>query len=153
MTGERAFTATEFALSMGLVLLPVTLIVLSLPTWLEYRSFASTAAQEAAREAVLADTPGAATTAGRTIIDRIAANLGVDPQDVSICFTVHDTGTAAAGGCRTGVAGLPRGGAVTARVSVRMPALSFPVLGTTFEAFTYGASHTERVDDYRSFPS
>lgn len=143
---ERGGVPVEFAAAAGLLLLPIAILVLSLPAWLELRTIASVAAQEAAREVVLADTPGTATVAGRAMVATIAQNHGLEPGALSLCYSAAEGGA-----CRPMVVSLTRGEAVTARVSVDLPALNFPLLGSTLRAIPYTASHTEYVDRYRSF--
>lgn len=87
-----------------------------------------------ARTAVLADSWDEATAAGEDAVARSGANYGLPAGDL----TVEWEGT------------LARGGTVTARVTVRMPALVVPGLGR-IGAWLWTASHSELVDRYRSF--
>lgn len=144
-SGEGGGVPVEFAAAAGVLLLPIAILVLSLPTWLELRTVASVAAQEAAREAVLADTADAATVAGRAMVATIAVNHGLDRGALALCYAADGDP------CAERVASLERGDAVTTRVTVDLPALNFPLLGAALHAVPYTASHTEHVDRYRSF--
>lgn len=125
----------EFALGVGVLVLPVALLVLTLPQWAERQSAARLAAREAARAVVLADTGPAGVAAGHDAAARVAANHGIDPSDFTVAFT----------------GAVVRGEAVTASVTARFPATAFPGLADV-AAFTWTATHTEQVDHYRSLP-
>lgn len=135
LVGERGQVPIELALAMGLLIFPITILVVSLPVWIERQSAARVAAQEAAREVVLADTWTEGTNSGAAVAQRVAANHGMSPGDVSVGFQGR----------------LERGVDVTAQVTVRMPALVLPGIGSVGE-WSWTVSHTEQVDLYRSFP-
>jgi len=135
--GEVGFVATELAAGVALLVLPVALLVLSLPGWVERQSTARLAAREVARAATLAGVcdPGLA----QAIAADIAASFGVPATDVRAALD-----------CEAGAA-LPRDGALTARVTIRMPALEIPVLGGV-AAWEWTVAHVEPVDPYGSRP-
>lgn len=130
---ERGGAAVELGLALGLLLLPVGLLVAVLPAWPERQTVARAAATEAARTAVLADSWEEGTAAGEAAVVQAAANQGLGPGDVAVTWS----------------GALGRGADVTARVTVRMPAVRIPGLAT-LASWSWSASHTERVDDYRS---
>lgn len=107
------------------------------------------AAQEAARAAVLAPDPAAAAADGAALVATVAANHGVPADDVGICWAVHGAGSPPPP-C-TGLVALDRGGAVTARVTVELPAIALPGLDVTLGSVARTVVHTELVDRYRSF--
>lgn len=123
----------EWPLAVFLLLVPIAAMVMLLPKWSERQTLARDAAATAARIAVLEADPGKAMRAGEDAVAQTATNFDVDRNDLSIEWSGD----------------LSRGGAVTATVSVRMPAVVFPGLGTV-DAWSWSSSHTERVDDYRS---
>lgn len=125
----------EFALGIGVLVLPVALLVVLLPTWVERQSAARLAAREAARAVVLADAMDAGVAAGEDAVARIAANHGIDPDDFAVTFA----------------GSLARGDTVTATLAARFPATVFPGVGEA-AGFTWTVTHTEHVDRYRSFP-
>lgn len=133
--GQVGGVPVEFALGVGVLVLPVALLVLLLPTWVERQSAGRVAVREAARTVVLADTMADGVRAGEEAVARVAANHGIDPADFSVTFA----------------GSLDRGSAVTATLDVRFPATGFPGLGEV-GAFTRRLTHTELVDTYRSFP-
>lgn len=151
MTSDDGYVPIELALGAGLLVLPVAILALSFPTWVERRSMAEVAAQEAARVVVLAPDATAGVLAGEELVARVAGNHDVPATDVSVCWSVHAADAPPPGPC-TGLDALPRGAAVSAHVTVAMPALSFPGLGTHLDAFEHTVVHTEHVDRYRSFP-
>jgi hypothetical protein len=132
---EQGSVAVELSLGIGLLVLPMALLVLLLPTWLERQSMARVAAQEAARSVAVAADPQQASAIASEVVTRIAVNHGL-PADA---ITVRISG------------GLGRGQVVTATVTVDMPATSFPGL-TEVGGFTYTTAHREVIDPYRSLP-
>lgn len=133
---QRGSVAIELALGAGLLLIPVAMLVLTVPTWSERQATARAIVREISRSAAIAGTcdPGAANAIARSM----AANLGLDPADVRAELDC--------------VAGrlLPRGGRITAGVTVRMPAARIPGV-TDVAAWSWTVRHTEPVDPYRSF--
>ena len=132
---EFGFVAIELALGVGLLLLPVTLLVLTFPTWAEYQSTARVAAQEAARTAVLAQDLADGQARGEELARQIFSNHGLDRAAIDIRWSGAET--------------LGRGATVTAHVTVRMPALDIPGIGRAGR-WSWTASHGEQIDQYRS---
>ncbi len=133
MNSERGAVAVELPAAIGLLLLPLALLVITIPTWPERQTVARSAASEAARTAVLASSWEEGIDAGADVVALAAQNYGLDQADLTVSWE--------------GAFG--RGESITATVTVRMPALVVPGL-TTVDPWTWSASHTERVDDYRS---
>jgi hypothetical protein len=134
-TGERGYVAGELALGIGLLVFPVSLLVLTLPTWSERQTTARSVAREVARVVAVAgvcDRERAFET-GRDM----ARNLGLPPADLDIQLD-----------CAPG-ARLPRGEPVRASVTVAVPAVDFPGIGSV-GAWSWTAHHSEPVDQYRS---
>lgn len=132
---DGGFAIIELAYTVAFWLIPMAILVVSLPTWVERQSLARLAAQEAAREVVLADGLAAGQADGRAIVDQLAANHDIPVGDVSVTFSGD----------------LSRGTAVTAAVTVQIPALTLPLIPGV-PAFSYTSTHRELVDQYRSFP-
>jgi hypothetical protein len=132
---EDGVVVAEFAYTVAFWLLPMAILVVSLPTWVERQSLARLAAQEAAREVALADDWAGGVAEGQAIVDQLAANHDVPPDDVSVSFS----------------GSLSRGAEVSAAVTVLIPAISIPLI-TDVPAFSYTSTHSELVDRYRSFP-
>ena len=133
--GEQGYVAAELALGVGLLVFPIAMLVLTLPTWSERQSVARAIAREAARTITVGGTcdPGAARDIGATMAGNLGLRGGVD----------------VALDCSSG-ARLRRGGTVTASVTVRMPAVEIPGIGAA-GAWSWTARHSEPVDQYRSF--
>jgi hypothetical protein len=134
---DGGFVAMELVIGIGLLVLPVACLVLTLPTWSERQTTARAIAREVGRVTATAgtcDRPGAVELARE-----MATNLGLDPADVSVALD-----------CLAG-ARRARGGRVTARVTVQVPAVAIPGIGAA-GAWSWTAVHTEAVDPYRSFP-
>ena len=131
------FVASEFVLGVCVMIVPATLIVLLLPTWSERQAMAQRAANESAREVAIASSWSAGVAAARETVDQVAANYGVSQAEV--------LGPDLSGG------GLAGGQTVVSRVTVRMPVLMVPLVGSVGR-WSWTAVHAERVDDYRSFP-
>jgi hypothetical protein len=133
--GETGFVATELALGIAALILPVALLVVTFPRWSERQVTARVISREVARRAArdaVCDR-GAAAALGAAM----ARNLGVAPADVAVDLRCGD-GT-----------GLAPGSDVEARVTVAMPAVQVPGLGAV-GAWSWTASHREPVDRYVS---
>lgn len=134
-TPERGFVPIELVLGIGLLLFPVTIMVLALPRWSERQTMARTAATEAARAWARSNDDLAGSVEARRMVDEIAANYGVDPALVAVAY---------AGSVRH------RGGIVTVTITVPMPKVSAPGMGA-FGGWHWTTSHSEAVDKYRSY--
>lgn len=133
---ERGLAAAELALFTGFILMPVLIMLFSLPTWWERQSLGRLAAQETARTVALADSWQEGMERGHAMAAQLALNHGVDPADLQVGFA----------------GSLERGATVTATVTVTVPALVVPLI-TSVPSFELGFAHTEAVDLYRSLPT
>jgi Flp pilus assembly protein TadG len=134
---ERGAVPVELALSAGLLLIPITLVVLSLAPWVERQIVARVAAREAARLVVVADTYREGEALAIAAVEEIARNHGLEPSDLSLRLSGD----------------LVRGGAITAHVTVRIPILVVPGVGAAAPpSVAWTTRHTEPVDLYRSIP-
>src|SRR5215208_901724 len=133
---EGGYVAAELALGIGLLVFPVALLVLTLPTWSERQTTARSIAREVSRVAAVAGVcdRGLAAETGHDM----ARNLGLAPSDVDVQLDCVPDGR------------LPRGGSVRASVTVAVPAVTLPGIGTV-GTWGWTAHHTEPVDQYRSF--
>ena len=133
---EGGYVAAELALGIGLLLFPVALLVLTLPTWSERQTTARSIAREVSRVVAVAgvcDRERAAETG-----HDMARNLGLAPSDVDVQLDCVPGGR------------LSRGGSVRASVTVGVPAVTLPGIGSV-GAWSWTAHHSEPVDQYRSF--
>lgn len=121
------------ALGLGIIVIPVFLLVLVLPTWEARTVDARDAARNAARAVVTAPTWDQGITAANQAVAEIAANNGIDPAQLTATYT----GT------------LQHGSEVTATVTVTIPDTVIPGIGN-FGTRHYTAASTEAVDLYRS---
>jgi len=126
------FVAVELVLAIGLLLFPVVLLVTSLPQWSERQHPAIVAAREAARIAAQ-EWPVDGGVDAERVAREVAATYGIAPGDVAITVAPPPQ----------------RGGLLTATVTVRMPALSVPLLARV-GAWSWTARESVRIDDYRS---
>jgi hypothetical protein len=133
---ESGYVAAELALGVGLLVFPVALLVLTLPTWSERQTTARSIAREVSRVVAVAGVcdRGRAVETGHDM----ARNLGLSPSDVDVQLDCVPGGR------------LPRGGTVRASVTVAVPAVMFPGIGSV-GAWSWTAHHSEPVDQYRSF--
>jgi hypothetical protein len=130
---EGGFVATELVVGIAVLVVPVALLVLTLPSWSERqvtaRVISREVARRAARDGVCDD--GAA----RALAVAMAHNLGVRSPDVSVTLEC------------TGGPTLEPGTDVEARVTVTMPAVQLPGVGAV-GAWSWTATHREPVDRY-----
>jgi uncharacterized membrane protein len=133
---EGGYVAAELALGVGLLVFPVALLVLTLPTWSERQTTARSIAREVSRVVAVAGVcdRGRAAETGHDM----ARNLGLTPSDVDVQLDCVPGGR------------LPRGGSVRASVTVAVPAVALPGIGSV-GAWSWTAHHSEPVDQYRSF--
>lgn len=135
---EDGFVAAEYAAGVGFLLLPVTLLVLSLPAWVEAQEAGRVAAQQAARAVVTASDHADGVAQAQLLVAETLANRGVG-QVGEVAFD---------GSLRHGAGDEPQQ-LVTAIVTVRVPAVQLPLIGT-WAAFDRAIAHTQPVDRYRS---
>lgn len=128
---DRGSTAVELPLAVGLLLLPVVIVILSVPQWPERQSIATSAARQAVSLYATGNTPAQGTDLANRAVAQTAANYGLDN------LTLELTGE----WCR--------GCEVTAHVTVTIPAVQLPLAGTV-GSFEWTAISTARIDDYRS---
>lgn len=120
-------------LGLGLIVIPVFLLVLTLPTWEARTVDARDASRNAVRALVTADTWSSGVAAANEAVHEIASNNGVSDADISARYT----------------GSLTRGSEVTATVTITLPDTAIPGIGT-FGVSHYTASSTEEVDPFRS---
>lgn len=130
---EAGFVTLELVLGLVVLILPMVLLVLTLPAWFARQNIARLAAQQAARTAVL----DSSLARGASAAEQIGTNYGLASGDLRVSFTPSS--------------GLQPGGTVSSQVTVRMPAVSIPGLGAV-GGFTWTAGFSEQVDVYRSVP-
>ncbi len=129
---QQGFVAVEWVAAIALLLLPVVVLVATMPDWAERRHAATVAAREATR--VLArDWPSASADGAALVAREVAVDHGVDAGDVEVDVVSI---------------GVVRGDLARVAVQVTMPAVS--VLGMSAGTWHYTAVEVRRIDDYRS---
>jgi len=131
-----AATPLTLMLGVGLIILPVMVLVLTLPTWEQRAVDAQDAARDAARALVLSNSWTAGTAEANQAVLRVVYGDGLVPGDVEVAYT----------------GSLDPGGSVTAAVTVVIPAGNLPGLGFV-GTLHYTARSTEHVDSYRDSPT
>jgi hypothetical protein len=134
---ERGFVVVEFAAGIALLVLPVALLVLSLPSWAERQSVARVVVREVGR--TVARDGRCSTGAARRLAAVVATNHGLAAREISVVL-----------GCAPGAA-LPAGGVVSVAVTVREPGLRVPGIGRIGEWF-FTTRHSEPIDRYAGAP-
>jgi hypothetical protein len=131
---DQRGSAIPFTLLLGttLIVMPVMVLVLTLPTWEQRAVDAQDAARAAARALVMADTWDDGISAADDAVSQLVAGDGLPPADLSITYS----------------GSLDPGATVSAAVTVVIPAGNFPGLGFV-GTLHYTASSTEHVDSYR----
>jgi len=132
---EQGFVATELALGIGLLLVPVACLVLTMPTWSERKTTARAVVREVAR--VIASTGVCDAESAQGLTEIMARNLGLPDGDARVEIQ-----------CRPGVE-LEPGSELEAAVTVRMPAVDIPGIGPVGE-WSWTARHKQPVDRYGS---
>jgi hypothetical protein len=134
---EGGFVAVELVLGLGLLVLPVALLVLTLPGWSERQVTARAIAREAGRRVARDGVCDREEAAG--LGATMAENLGLSAGDVQVVLD-----------CAPGAALVP-GSDLEARVTVRMPAVQLPGVGGVGQ-WAWTARHREPVDRYAGAP-
>jgi len=129
---QHGFITTEFVWGIAFLLLPVALLVITLPTWQERQTMARVAARDAARSYVL----NADSAQAQQVVDEITTNYRLNKGDVELTLD--------------GDPPSQRGGKITATVKVKVPVANIALLNLRSPEFTFDESHTEYVDLYRS---
>jgi hypothetical protein len=126
------FVAIEWVAAIAMLLLPIVVVVATMPGWAERRHAATVAAREAARDLAVNWPNGSPDSAVLVAID-VAADHGVDVGDLDV---------------RVPSVGEARGDEVVVEVEVTMPAIG--VGGMSVGSWHYTARATRRIDDFRS---
>ncbi len=140
-SSERGFVAAEWAVALGLLLLPMVMIVGSIAPWLARQTMGREISQEAARSMVLADDFESGAQAAAQVAEAIVANYGLGDDDWDLVSIRMEPEGAVLG----------RGSDVVVEIRIRVPALTVPGVGSVAEVWWH-TSHSEHVDDFRSFP-
>lgn len=130
---EAGFAPLTMALGVSLLVIPVLLVVLTLPTWEERTVDAQDMAANAARILASASAwqPGI-TQADQTIAE-MATNQGIPAGQINVAY--HGS--------------IDPGATVTVAVTVTIPGATVPGIGS-FATMHYTASTTDHVDSYKS---
>jgi hypothetical protein len=129
---DGGFIAIEWVAAIALLLLPMVVLVTTMPGWAERKHAATVAAREAARDLV-DNWPNGDPAAAVLVATDVAADHGIDASDIEV---------------RVPSVGAARGDMVEVDVVVTMPALG--MAGMSVGSWHYTAHATRRVDDYRS---
>ena len=130
---QGSATPLSLVLGMGLIVMPVLVLVLTLPTWEQRAVDAQDAARNAARALVVADDWGDGVAAADQAVSQVVAGDNLVAGDVGLRLA----------------GSLEPGATVTASVTVLVPAGNVPGLGF-IGALHYTASSTQHVDAYRA---
>lgn len=131
--GDGGFAAVELVAGVAFLVLPVALLVLSLPEWSARQGIARLAARDAARAVSLRG--WCDPEVGRAAVDAIETESGLPTGALRVVIDCEPA------------APLPRDGIVTARVAVAMPMLAVPLVGSV-PGWTWTAGHREPVDPF-----
>jgi|GEM_PF-6333923 len=141
-SSELGYVALEFALAMGLLVLPTSLILLQIPGYLEKadrtKALASAVAQACASEA-------SSVRQGDAIADSIAL------EEMNVSSTLQKARLSNAS-CMFESTTLEPGTRVTSSVSLQVSSPVIPGFPSTAD-WTISKSHTAIVPKYRSFDS
>lgn len=126
-----AATPLTLMLGVALIILPVMVLILTVPVWEQRTVDAEDAARAAARAMVVASTEASGLVAAKQAVDEVLQGDGIPSTQVSLSFAGEDV----------------PGGSVTASVTVVIPAGQVPGLGAIGNLH-YTARSTEHVDSY-----
>lgn len=138
---DDGHAAVEFAMAVGVLLLPVALVVMAFAPWSERRVEAEAMAAEAARAAVLELSQSAGN--GQVIAE--TGSLNIDPSLVRLgwCGASPTALSAPSGWCS-----MARGSVVSVTIELWTPLISTP--WGAVGGLWVSADHSEPIDLYRS---
>lgn len=139
---ERGHAAVEFAMAVGVLMLPVALVVMSFGPWLQTRVWAEAAAAEVAR-AVAIDLDH---EVGRQVLLELSRAEGIAGDELRLGWCGATPGPADRPGGRCP---LVRGSSVAVTVEVWTPLFNTP-WGSVGGLWVV-TDHSELLDLYRSF--
>ena len=129
-----AIEGIEMMLVLAFTVLPVVAAMAQVPRWIDARSTAELAAQEAVREIVLAPDFATGTVRANAIATQIAVNHGWEASSISLS---PPTGSFA------------RGAEIEITATMDFPTIVVPIFGYVGGGSTVSATHAERIDDFR----
>jgi hypothetical protein len=132
---ERGLVAIELPLAVGLFLVAAAVVIATAIAWVERLSIAGRAAGNAVTELVDADSLESGVAAADGAVSRVRHNYGLSDGHLELT-EVPET--------------FQRGATVEIGVTVSMPAVTVPFLGT-IEGWSRTTYASARIDDYRSF--
>jgi hypothetical protein len=129
----------ETVFAIGLLLIPAAILLAQLPQWIATWQAAQVAANESARQVVLASDMAGGISAAQATASQVVSNHGLMTSDLlAVAVAATPAGD------------LQRGQLITVTVTVRGNPIVVPGLGSVGNPFNAVRSATERVDDYRS---
>ena len=139
LRGRQGAGAVELVLAVAFVIIPVSLLLLSLPMLVEYRSIGDAAAREAVRACAVASDPWSGQRNAERIARQILAERGrkLTPEGLNLevdCSVSWEPG-----------------GRVTASVTFEVPATRIVGIGDLGKV-TINRSYTEQMELHRSVP-
>ena len=141
MTSEKGHAAAEFALAVGVLMLPVALVILSFGPWLDTRVTAEAAAAEGVRAAVL--------SLDQAVANRVLADVVESSGSTSALTRVgwcgNEPAVSPSGWCT-----MTRGSVIEVDIEVWTPLFSTP--WGSVGGLWVGGHHAEPIDLYRSLP-
>lgn len=129
-----AIEGLEMMIVVALIIIPVITALAQIPRWIDARSTAELAAQEAVREIVLAPDLATGTARANAIAAQIAVNHGWDAGDISLSAPIGTFG---------------RGEEIEITATMQVPTIVVPGIGSVSGGTTFSATHVERIDDFR----
>lgn len=135
--GQPGAGAVELVLATAFLIIPVSLLLMSLPILAEYRSVGDASAREAVRACAVAPDPWSGQENSEQIARRIIMERGLTPVGAAIEIDCAEA--------------WKPGGTVTASVSLEVPAIRIVGIGDIGKV-TVTRTYVERVEPHRSEP-
>jgi hypothetical protein len=128
-------------IGMAMVVLPLALVMLSLPSWFARADLGRGLAQDIARTAVRSADLESGLAAADALVAEVAGRAGLSAEAgcSEMCVSYRVEGA------------LVRGAEIEATVTIDLPGIFVPFVGTV-DLGSWTVAHVERVDDFRSLP-
>lgn len=132
---ERGEVALSYLLVSVFILIPVGLLALSIPIYLEYRTLGETAAQQAVRAYTTASSDTEGRARSEAAVEQVANTTTLSPEDMTVTISGPTEPDAV----------------VTATVTYEIPAINIFGIGS-LGTLTVEHSYTEHLGTFRETP-
>ena len=134
---ERGSGAIDLVLATAFILIPMAMLLVSLPLLVAYKAMGDAAAREAVRACATAFDPSSGQELAEELAYRILSERGLSPEATQVAVDCESA--------------WEPGGVVSATVSLRVPMINVVGIGS-LGTVNIHRSFREQIEPYRSWP-